>query len=252
MRLEGKVAVITGAAGDIGRGIALRFAKEGADIVANDLSLMAAESVTDKIKGMGKRAIPFPGDVTDMVAMETMFSKAAAAFGKVDILVSNAGIRQDAFIHHLSESQWDQVIDVSLKGCFNCAKAAQKYMVENHYGKIVIIASPVPPGLGNPGNVNYSAANAGLMGLTRSLAIELGAYHINVNCIAPDFILTRMIRETLKNEGMFMEDFKKAALAHIPLRRLGTVEEVSSVALFLASDESGYVSGQVIKVKGGP
>jgi 3-oxoacyl-[acyl-carrier protein] reductase len=252
MRLEGKVAVITGAAGDLGRGIALGFAREGAHIVANDLSLMAAESVSDKIKAMGKRAIPFPGDVTDSGTMEAMFDKSVASFGKVDILVSNAGIRQDAFIHALSESQWDEVIAVLLKGCFNCIKAAQKHMVEKRYGKIIIIASPVPPGLGKPGNANYSAANAGLMGLTQSLAIELGAYNINVNCIAPDFIQTRMIRESLKQEGMFMDDFKKAALAHIPLRRLGTVEDVSGVALFLASDESGYMTGQVLKVKGGP
>lgn len=252
MRLAGKVAVITGAAGDIGRGIALRFAEEGADVVANDLSLMAAESVTEKIKEMGKRAVPFPGDVTDSGTMEALFGKAVASFGKVDILVSNAGVRQDALIHSLTESQWDAVVSVSLKGCFNCIKAAQKYMVEKQYGKIVIMASPVPPGLGKPGNVNYSAANAGLMGLTQSLAVELGAYNINVNCIAPDFIQTRMTRESLKQEGMFLDDFKKAALAHIPLRRLGTVEDVSDVALFLASDESGYVSGQVIKVRGGP
>ncbi len=252
MRLEGKVAVITGAAGDIGRGIALRFAGEGADVVANDLSQMAAESVTEKIKEMGRRAIPFPGDVTDSQAMEALFNKAIASFGKVDILVSNAGVRQDARLHSLSESQWDEVLAVSLRGCFNCVKPAQKFMVEKQYGKIIVIASPVPPGLGKPGNVNYSTANAGLVGLTQSLAIELGAYNINVNCIAPDFIQTRMTRESIKSDGMFMEDFKKAVLAHIPLRRLGTVEDVSSVALFLASDESAYVTGQVIKVKGGP
>lgn len=252
MRLDGKVAVITGAAGDIGRGIALRFAGEGAAVVANDLSLMAAESVTDKIKEMGKRAIPFPGDVTDSGTMEAMFQKAVSSFGKVDILISNAGIRQDAFLDSLGESQWDQVIAVAMKGCFNCVKAVQQIMVERQYGKIIIIASPVPPGLGKPGSLNYSAANAGLMGMTRSLAIELGAYNINVNCIAPDFIQSRMIRDSLKQEGLFLDDFKKAALAHIPLRRLGTVEDVSGVALFLASDESGYVTGQVIKVRGGP
>lgn len=251
-RLEGKVAVITGAAGDIGRGIALRFAGEGAAVVANDLGLMAAESVTEKIKAGSGRAIPFPGDVTDSETMEALFSKAVASFGKVDILVSNAGVRQDALIDSLKESQWDEVIAVALKGCFNCVKAAQKHMTEKRYGKIIIIGSPVPPGLGKPGSINYSAANAGLMGLTQSLAIELGAYNINVNCIAPDFIQTRMTRESLKQEGMFLDDFKKAALSHIPLRRLGTVEDVSGVALFLASDESGYVSGQVIKVRGGP
>jgi 3-oxoacyl-[acyl-carrier protein] reductase len=252
MRLEGKVAVITGAAGDIGRGIAFKFAAEGADIVANDLSLMAAESVTEKIREMGRRAIPFDGDVTDFETMERMFSRTVSVFGKVDILVSNAGIRRDAPIHLMSETEWDTVLDVSLKGCFNCVKAAQKYMTEQQFGKIVIIASPVPPGLGKPGNINYSAANAGLAGLTAALAIELGAFNINVNCIAPEFIQTRMTRENLKYEGMFLDDFKKIALVQIPLRRLGTIEEVSGVALFLASDESGYMTGQVLKVKGGP
>src|SRR4030042_7077678 len=140
MRLKGKVAVITGAAGDIGRGIALKFAEEGADVVANDLTLMAAESVTEKIKEMGKRAIPFQGDVIDFNSMEKMFSQAIASFGKVDILVSNAGIRRDSSIQVLNESEWDAVINVQLKGCFNCAKAAQKHMVKNQSGKIVIIA----------------------------------------------------------------------------------------------------------------
>jgi 3-oxoacyl-[acyl-carrier protein] reductase len=252
MRLKGRVALITGAAGDIGRAIALKFAEEGADVAANDLSLMAAESVTEKIKEMGRRALPFQGDVTDRESMERMFSNTVAAWGKVDILVSNAGLRRDASFDALQESDWEAVINVQLKGCFNCVKAVQKYMVNQQYGKIIIMGSPVPPGLQRPGNANYSAANAGLMGLTASLAIELGAYNIHVNCIAPDFIQTRMTRETIKNEGMFMDDFKKAALAHIPLRRLGTVEDVSGVALFLASEESGYVTGQVIKVRGGP
>ena len=252
MRLKGKVAVITGAAGDIGRGIALKFAEEGADVVVNDLSLMAVESVSDKIKEMGRRALPFPGDVTDAETMEGMFSKTLSLYGKVDILVSNAGLRRDAPIHALDEAQWDRVLDVHLKGCYNCVKTVQTEMVEKKYGKIIIIASPVPSGLGNSGNVNYSAANAGLLGLTVSLAIELGPFNINVNCIAPDFIQTRMLREGIHNEGMFLDDYKKAVLSQIPLRRLGSVEDVSSVALFLASDESSYVSGQVIRVKGGP
>ena len=125
-------------------------------------------------------------------------------------------------------------------------------MIQRQYGKIIIIASPVPPDLGRPGNLNYSAASAGLIGMTTSLAIELGSYNINVNCIAPDFIETAMTRENIKKDGMFLDDFKKVALARIPLRRLGTVEDVANVALFLASDDSAYVSGQVIKVRGGP
>ena len=252
MRLSEKTAIVTGAASGIGRRIAIHFAEEGANVVANDLSFMAAESVSERIKDMGREAVPVQGDVTEMEEMERVFDEAIAAFGKVDILVSNAGIRKDSPIHLLTETQWDEVIDVQLKGCFNCVKLAQKYMVQQRYGKIIIMASPVPPGLVKPGHINYSAANAGLIGLTASLAIELGAYNINVNCVAPDFIETQMTRESIRKDGMFLDDFKKIALAHIPLRRLGTVEDVSNVALFLASDESGYVSGQVIKVKGGP
>jgi 3-oxoacyl-[acyl-carrier protein] reductase len=252
MRLKGKVAVISGGAGDIGRGIALRFAEEGADVAVNDLNLMAAESVTDKIKEMGKRALAFEGDVTDPEAMERMFSRIVAAWGKIDILVSNAGIRRDGLLEGMKDSDWARVTDVSLKGCFNFVKDGQKHMVSHRSGKIIIMASPVPPGLNRPGNTNYSAANAGLMGMTASLAIELGPYNIQVNAIAPDFIQTRMMRDTLKEEGLFLEDFKKAALAHIPLRRLGTVQDVSGVALFLASEDSDFVSGQVIGVKGGP
>ena len=252
MRLSEKVAIITGAASGIGRRTAIHFAEEGANVVANDLSLMAAESVSEKIKDMGREAIPAEGDVTSKEDMTRIFDEAVTAFGKVDILVSNAGIRKDSPIHVLTENRWDEVIDVQLKGCFNCVKLAQKYMVEQRYGKIIIMASPIPPGLVKPGHVNYSAANAGLIGLTTSLAIELGAYNINVNCIAPDFIETQMTRESIRGDGMFLDDFKKIALARIPLRRLGTAEDVSNVAVFLASDESSYVSGQVIEVKGGP
>ncbi|MEW6184926.1 MAG: SDR family NAD(P)-dependent oxidoreductase [Thermodesulfobacteriota bacterium] len=252
LRLKDKSAVITGGAGDIGRAIALRFAEEGADVAVMDLSLMAAESVTEKIKAMGRKALAFEGDVTNGPAMEHLFSQIVSAWGKIDILVSNAGVRRDAPLQALQESEWEAVIDVHLKGCFHCVKAAGKYMAERQQGKIIILASPVPPDLGRPGSSSYSAANAGLMGFTASLAIELGPYSIHVNAIAPDFIQTRMTRESIKKEGMFLEDFKKAALAHIPLRRLGTVEDVSRVALFLASEESDFVTGQVIKVRGGP
>jgi 3-oxoacyl-[acyl-carrier protein] reductase len=251
MRLSNKTAVITGAANGIGRAIALKFAEQGARIVSSDLSFMAAESVSDKIKELGGEAIPVKADVTHSEDMERLFEEAVSAYNGIDILVSNAGIRKDALLHQLTEAEWDAVINVQLKGCYHSVKSARKYMIQQ-YGKIIIMASPVPPDLGRPGNLNYSAANAGLIGMTTSLAVELGPYNINVNCIAPDFIETNMTRETIKKDGMFLDDFKKVVLARIPLKRLGTAEDVANVSLFLASDESAYVSGQVIKVKGGP
>lgn len=252
MRLRDNVAVITGAAGGIGRGIALKFAAEGADLLVTDRSFLAAESVSDKIAEMGGKAIPVQGDVSKMADMKAVFQQAASAFGKVDILVCSAGLRKDAPIHALSEDQWDEVIRVGLTGAFNCAKCAQELMVQQHNGKIVVIGSPVPSGLGGPGQANYSAANAGLRGLVTALAVELGPYNVNVNGIAPDFVETPMLREAAQRDGLYMDDFKKAVMAHIPLRRLGTPEDIANVALFLASDESAFVTGQMISVRGGP
>lgn len=254
MRLKDKVAIVTGAAEGIGKGIALKFAGEGAKVVVNDFSFMAAESISEKIEDMaGKdKALPVQADVCSMKEMEDLFNETITRFGRVDILVSNAGIRDDSPVHTMTEEQWDKVINVQLKGCFNCIKLAQKYMVKQRYGKIVIISAPVPLSFGKPGHINYSAANSGLHGLTASLAIELGRYNINVNCIAPEFILTKMTRESIKKDGMYIDDFKKIVLAQIPMRRLGTAEDVSNVAAFLASDESSYVTGQVLNVRGGP
>ncbi len=252
MRLKDKVAIVTGAASGIGKGIALRFAEEGAHVVVNDRNLMAAESVSEKIESMGGKALPFEADVSKFDEVERLFAQAKDVFGKVHILVSNAGLRNDAPIHTMTAEQWDDGLRVQLKGCFNCAKVAQQYMVPQLDGKIVIVASPIPAGMGLPGQANYAAANGGLIGLTTSLATELGAYNINVNTIAPDFIDTPMTMESARNDDLYMDDFKKAALAFIPLRRLGTPDEVARVAVFLASSESSFVCGQVIGVKGGP
>ncbi len=252
MRLTGKVAVVTGAAGGIGKAISLKFAEEGANVAVSDKSLMAAESVSEKIEDMGGKAIAVSADVCDAEAVEKLFADTASAFGTVDVLISNAGLRRDAPFHTLTTDQWDSVVNVQMKGCFNCTKAAQRYMVQQQAGKIVIVGATVPAGLGGPGQANYSAANAGLVGLATALAIELGPYNVNVNCIAPDFIETQMMRETIKQQGMYVDDFKKAVMAHIPLRRLGTPEDIADVALFLASDESAYVTGQMIAVHGGP
>lgn len=256
MRFLDKVAMITGGTGEIGKEIALNLAREGALVAVSDLSFMAAESVADKIKEMKRKALPFKADVTNPQEMESVVDEVISSFGRIDILVHCAGVRRDSPLHAMTERAWDEVTDVQLKGCFTTARLAQKYMANNQYGKIIVIASPVPSdmeiSLGMVGQVNYDAANAGLMGLATSLAIELGPYNITVNCVAPEFIETKMTMEMVRRHGMYMDDFKKAILAHIPLRRLGKVADVSNTVLFLASEESDYITGQVIRVKGGP
>jgi len=251
MRLAGKVAIVTGSGRGIGQAIAFAFAKEGAKVVVNELSLKNAEAVVEKIEANGGEGLATKADVCKRPEVEEMFSQVISEFGKIDILVNNAGIRRDILIHKMSEEEWDTVVNVSLKGSFNCVQLAQGHMAKQNYGKIINIASPFPAGLGNRGQVNYSAANAGLVGFTKALAQELGRYNINVNCIAPDFIVSEMTLESARRLGLYLDDFKNVALSLIPLKRLGTVEDMANVALFLASDESSFVSGQVIYVTGG-
>jgi 3-oxoacyl-[acyl-carrier protein] reductase len=191
-------------------------------------------------------------NVSKMEEVESMFAKLIQKFGKVDILINNAGIRRDIPFPMMSEEEWDLILSINLKGSFNCAQVAQKYMVKQNYGKIISISSPIPPALVGQGQVHYSSAGAGLQGFTKALAIELGKYNINVNCIAPDFIDTDMTRESARRAGMYLDDFKKIVIAQIPLRRLGTPEDVANLALFLASDEASFVTGQVIHIRGGP
>ena len=252
MRLLDKVALVTGAGRGIGKAIALRFSDEGARVVINDIEPAYAESISERLKQLGREAMAIKADVCVWPEVKSMFEQAVREFGRIDVLVSNAGIRKDAVFPEMSEEEWDSVIAVQLKGSFNCARAAQKYMVRQEYGKIVTISSPVPAALGKQGQVNYSAANAGLEGFTKSLALELGPYNINVNCIAPDFVDTEMTRRAARGEGMYLDDLKRFAIAEIPLRRLGTPGDVANVALFLASDESSFISGQTICVRGGP
>lgn len=252
MRLSGKVALVTGAGRGIGKAIALRFSEEGARVAVNDIELAYAESVAEVLRQLGRETVASKGDVSNWQEVNLMFERVVQKFGRIDILVNNAGVRDDVAFPEMSEDKWDSVIAVGLKGSFNCARAAQKYMVKQCYGKIVNISSPVPAALGGRGQVNYSAANAGLGGFTKSLAIELGPYNINVNCIAPDFIDTEMTRKTARGEGMYLDDLKRFAIAEVPLRRLGTPGDVADVALFLASDESSFISGQLIYVRGGP
>jgi len=252
VKLEKKVAVVTGAGRGLGKAIATKLAEEGARVVVSDVDLAFAESLAEKLKVMGREALAIKADVSNWQEVESMFEQAGRRFGGVDILVNNAGIRRDAPFHKLSEKEWDSVIATQLKGSFNCARAAQKYMVRQNYGKIVNLSSPVPASLGNRGQTSYASASAAIEGFTKALALELGRYNINVNCVAPDFIDTEMTRNTARKEGMYLDDFKRFALAQIPLRRLGTPEDVANVVLFLVCDESSFISGQVICVRGGP
>jgi len=252
VKLENKVAVVTGAGRGIGKAIAIRLAEEGARVVVSDVDLAFAENVAEKLKMMGRETLAIKADVSNWQEVEPMFERVGRRFGGVDILVNNAGIRRDAPFHKLSEKEWDSVIAVQLKGSFNCARAAQKYMVRQNYGKIVNLSSPVPAGLGNRQQTSYASASAAIEGFTKALALELGRYNINVNCVAPDFIDTEMTRNTARKEGMYLDDFKRFALAQIPLRRIGIPEDVANVVLFLVCDESSFISGQVICVRGGP
>ncbi len=252
MKLEQKVAVITGAGRGIGKAIALRLAEEGARVAVNDIDLALAEGVAEKLKMMGREALAIEADVADGREVDQMFEQVERQFGRIDILVNNAGIRKDAPLHKISEKNWDSVIATLLKGSFNCARAAQKYMVRQSYGKIINLSSPVPASLGNRGQTSYASASAAIAGFTKALALEVGRYNINVNCVAPDFIDTEMTRNMARGVGLYLDDFKRFALAQIPLRRIGTPQDVASVVLFLVCDESSFISGQVIYVRGGP
>jgi len=252
VKLEDRVAVVTGAGRGIGKAIAFRLAEEGASIVASDIDLTFAENVAERLRKAGRHALAVKADVTSWYEVSQVFNAAVRKFGGVDILVNSAGIRRDAPLHKMSEDDWDSAIATQVTGSFNCARAAQKYMVRRNYGKIVNLSSPVPASLGEGAQTAYAAASAAVQGFTRALALELGPYGINVNCIAPEYIDTEMTRNTARREGMYLDDFRKFASARIPLRRMGTPEDVAGVALFLVSDESSFVSGQVVYVRGGP
>ncbi|HXM72351.1 MAG TPA: SDR family oxidoreductase, partial [Candidatus Dormibacteraeota bacterium] len=187
---------------------------------------------------------------TDRLQVEAMVERTVKEFGRLDILVACAGITRDNLLFKMTDEDWDAVIDTHLKGTFMCARAAQKHMVEQKYGKMVFLSST--SALGNRGQANYSAAKAGLIGMARTLAIELGPFNVNVNAVAPGFIETRMTRATAERLGVDFDAFKIGAASQIPLRRVGQPEDVAGVITYLCSDESSFVSGQVIFVRGGP
>lgn len=242
--LEGKTAIVTGAARGIGKAIAIAFAKEGANIAITDLRIDDNAIATEKeVNAMGVKCKVYASDASNFADTDKVVKSIVNDFGTVDILVNNAGITMDAFLLRMTEQQWDTVLNVNLKSVFNFTKAVQMIMIKKQSGSIINMSSVVGVG-GNISQANYSASKAGMIGFTKSIALELGSRNIRCNAIAPGFIITEMTHK-------LSEEVRKQWEDKIPMRRGGTPDEVAKVALFLASDLSSYVNGQVIGVCGG-
>lgn len=243
MKLTGKVALVTGAAQGIGKAIALLLARNGADMVVSDINLEKAEETAKEIRAIGPNAMAVKVDVANLSDVERMVTGILEKLAKIDILVNNAGITRDKLILRMTEEDWDVVLGVNLKGTFNCIKAVVRHMAKQRSGKIVNIASVVGE-MGNAGQANYSASKAGVIGLTKTIAREYAQRGINVNAIAPGYIETPMT-EALPEKAK--EELRRL----IPMERLGKPEDVAEAVLFLISEESSYVTGQVLNVNGG-
>ena len=243
-RFEGRAALVTGGARGIGAATADRLASEGAQVVVADFDEAAANETAERIGGRAVRC-----DVTSRADVEAAV-EAAAVDGRLDVLVTSAGIIRDNLLHKMSDDDWESVIATHLRGSFLAAQAAQARMVEQGSGAMVLISST--SALGNRGQANYAAAKAGIQGLAKTLAIELGRFSIRVNCVAPGFIATAMTEQTAERLGVPFEDFQAAIAQQVPLGRVGQPEDVASVIAFLCSDDASYVSGQVVYVRGGP
>ena len=237
--LEGKVALVTGAGRGIGKAIALRFAEEGANVAFTDLAINeAVEQTVKEIEAMGVKAKAYASNAADFEETHEVVKQVVEDFGRIDVLVNNAGITKDGLMMRMSEAQWDAVINVNLKSAFNFIHAVTPIMAKQRSGSIINMSSVVGVS-GNAGQCNYSASKAGMIGLAKSIAKEMGPRGIRANCIAPGFIITDMTNQ-------LSQEVKDQWAQQIPMRRGGTPEDVANVALFLASDLSGYVSGQTI------
>ncbi|MBS6023806.1 MAG: 3-oxoacyl-[acyl-carrier-protein] reductase [Paeniclostridium sordellii] len=244
MDLNGKVALITGGSRGIGKAIAIKLASYKANIVINYTSNKEhALKVKEEIESYGVKSIVIKCDVSKSDEVNNMIEEVVKEFGQIDILVNNAGITRDGLLMRMKEEDFDSVIDINLKGVFNCTKSATKYMMKKRYGKIINISSVVGL-IGNAGQANYCASKAGVIGLTKSSARELASRNINVNAIAPGFIYTDMT-------SVLNENLKETMLKNIPQNRFGSPEDVANLVLFLASDMSSYITGQIINVDGG-
>ena len=243
MSLNGQVAVVTGASRGIGRAIALKLSQAGAAVVVTATTVEGAKRTADEIEAAGGRALALKVDVSVGSEVEGLIKDAVAAFGRLDILVNNAGITKDGLILRMKESDWDDVVDVNLKGAFNCTREAAKVMSKARYGRIVNVSSVVGE-MGNPGQANYCASKAGMIGLTKSVAKELARRNVTVNAVAPGFIETDMTQE-------LSDKAKETLLEQIPMGRLGSGDDIASAVLFLVSGGGAYITGHVLSVNGG-
>jgi len=246
-RFADRVAVVTGSARGIGAATARRFAEEGAAVAVLDLDRDAAAATA---AGLGAtRSVGLSCDVADAESVETAVAAVVEELGRVDILVNNAGVTRDNLLFKMTEDDWDAVMNVHLRGSFLMSRAVQKHMVAAKYGKILNLSSV--SALGNRGQANYSAAKMGLQGFTRTLALELGPFGVNVNAVAPGFIVTEMTDATARRVGVEPEDYRKAAAEGTPVRRVGQPEDIAAAAAFLCSDEASFITGQTLYVDGG-
>ena len=245
-----RVAIVTGAARGIGAAVAQRLAQDGYAVGVVDLDENACADTVEAITGKGGQAIAIGADVTDSAAVTRAVDRVAAELGAPTVLVNNAGITRDNLLFKMTEDDWDSVLGVHLRGAFLMSREVQKHQTEQGWGRIVNLSST--SALGNRGQANYSAAKAGMQGFTKTLAIELGKFGVTANAIAPGFIETDMTAATAARLEMDFEDFKKAAAATIPAQRVGQPADIAALVSFLAGEESGFISGQVIYVAGGP
>jgi len=246
MRLKDKVAIVTGSGQGIGEGIIMRFVEEGAKVIVNDVVEVNAKAVAEKVKAQGGQAVAVIGSVADRSIVQKMVDTAVKEFGTLDIIVNNAGITRDAMLHKMEDAQWDQVIAINLTGVFYGIQCAARVMRDRGYGKIINISST--SALGNAGQLNYSASKAGVIGMTKTAAKELGPKNINVNAIAPGMIWTDM----MKNMPPAVQQQIDATLPFVvPLNRKGSPRDIANLALFLASEESQFITGQIVFCDGG-
>ena len=244
------VAIVTGAARGIGAATARRLAADGMAVAVLDLDAQACATTVDAITAAGGRALAVGADVSQADQVEAAVGKVVGELGPPAVLINNAGVIRDNLLFKMTEDDWDTVLGVHLRGAFLMSRAAQKHMVEQRFGRIINLSST--SALGNRGQVNYSAAKAGLQGFTKTLAIELGQFGITANAVAPGFIATDMTAATAERVGVSFDVFQKAAAERIPVRRTGQPSDVAHTISFLVSDGAGFVSGQVIYVAGGP
>jgi 3-oxoacyl-[acyl-carrier protein] reductase len=249
-RLDGRTAIVTGASRGIGKATAKRFAEEGARVCLADINADLVTATAEELRASGLDVFGLAVDVTQRTQVESMVEQAVKRYDRLDILVNNAGVIRDNMLFRMTDDDWNTVMAVHLTGAFLCSQAAQGPMVQQKYGRIVNLSSA--SALGNRGQTNYAAAKAGLQGLTKTLAIELGRFGITCNAVAPGFVETDMTRATAERMGITFEAMVEGAKQSIPVGRTGKPEDIAAALLFFASEEAGFVSGQVLYVAGGP